>query len=78
MTGTFHCFALTCCVVMFFPAGCDHVVNSLSGTISSPNWPDRYPSKKACTWSLSTTPGHRIKLVCIYMHMYIKNWYSVI
>lgn len=45
-------------------AGCDHVVNSVSGTISSPNWPDRYPSKKACTWSLSTTPGHRIKIVC--------------
>ncbi|XP_056258852.1 bone morphogenetic protein 1-like isoform X4 [Seriola aureovittata] len=47
----------------FFSAGCDYVVNSVSGVISSPNWPDRYPSKKACTWSLSTTPGHRIKLV---------------
>ncbi|TNM91924.1 hypothetical protein fugu_018936 [Takifugu bimaculatus] len=45
-------------------AGCDHVVNSVSGTISSPNWPDRYPSKKACTWVLSTTPGHRVRLVC--------------
>ncbi|KAM9841679.1 bone morphogenetic protein 1-like [Aulostomus maculatus] len=44
-------------------AGCDHMINSISGTISSPNWPDKYPSKKACTWSLSTTPGHRIKLV---------------
>ncbi|XP_076019983.1 bone morphogenetic protein 1-like isoform X2 [Genypterus blacodes] len=44
-------------------AGCDHVVNSVSGSISSPNWPDRYPSKKACTWTLTTTPGHRIQLV---------------
>ncbi|XP_036384495.1 bone morphogenetic protein 1-like isoform X1 [Megalops cyprinoides] len=43
-------------------AGCDHVVNTASGTITSPNWPDKYPSKKACTWALSTTPGHRIKL----------------
>ncbi|XP_061657366.1 bone morphogenetic protein 1-like isoform X3 [Syngnathoides biaculeatus] len=44
-------------------AGCDLVVNGVSGTISSPNWPEKYPSKKACTWTLSTTPGHRIKLV---------------
>lgn len=46
-----------------FSAGCDHTVNSVSGTITSPNWPDKYPSKKACTWALSTTPGHRIKIV---------------
>ncbi|XP_076614626.1 bone morphogenetic protein 1-like [Chaetodon auriga] len=63
-------------------AGCDHAINSVSGTISSPNWPDRYPSKKACTWSLSMTPGHRIKLVfneidmeahleCAYDHLEI-------
>ncbi|KAJ8260725.1 hypothetical protein COCON_G00164480 [Conger conger] len=44
-------------------AGCEHIVNSVSGTITSPNWPDAYPSKKACSWALSTTPGHRIKLV---------------
>lgn len=50
--------------LLCFSAGCDHVLNSVSGTISSPNWPERYPSKTACTWSLSTTPGHRIKLVC--------------
>ncbi|XP_061589374.1 bone morphogenetic protein 1-like isoform X2 [Cololabis saira] len=63
-------------------AGCDHVINSVSGMISSPNWPDKYPSKKACTWLLSTTPGHRIKLVfndvdmeahleCAYDHLEI-------
>ncbi|KAM8743208.1 bone morphogenetic protein 1-like isoform 3-T3 [Acanthopagrus schlegelii] len=65
-------------------AGCDHVVNSVSGKISSPNWPDRYPSKKACTWILTTTPGHRIKLVfneidmeahleCAYDHLEIYD-----
>uniref|UniRef100_A0A3Q2Q6B5 Metalloendopeptidase n=1 Tax=Fundulus heteroclitus TaxID=8078 RepID=A0A3Q2Q6B5_FUNHE len=63
-------------------AGCDHSVNTASGTISSPNWPDKYPSKKACSWSLSTTPGHRIKLIftevdmeahqeCAYDHLEI-------
>ncbi|KAK2888337.1 bone morphogenetic protein 1-like isoform X1 [Channa argus] len=65
-------------------AGCDIVINSVSGIISSPNWPDEYPSKKACTWSLSTTPGHRIKLVfneidmethleCAYDHLEIYD-----
>ncbi|XP_061886936.1 bone morphogenetic protein 1-like isoform X2 [Entelurus aequoreus] len=63
-------------------AGCDHMINGVSGTISSPNWPEKYPSKKACTWLLSTTPGHRIKLVfndidmeahmqCAYDHLEI-------
>ncbi|XP_028830120.1 bone morphogenetic protein 1b isoform X2 [Denticeps clupeoides] len=63
-------------------AGCDHVVNSIAGTITSPNWPDMYPSKKACTWALSTTPGHRIKIAfteidmeahpeCAYDHLEI-------
>ncbi|XP_017163297.1 bone morphogenetic protein 1-like isoform X4 [Poecilia reticulata] len=63
-------------------AGCDHFVNTVSGTISSPNWPNKYPSKKACTWSLSTTPGHRIKIIfnevdmeahleCAYDHLEI-------
>lgn len=44
-------------------AGCDHKVTSISGTITSPNWPDKYPSKKECTWAVSSTPGHRVKLV---------------
>jgi len=38
-------------------------VTSVSGTITSPNWPDKYPSKKECTWAITTTPGHRVKLV---------------
>ncbi|XP_053480258.1 bone morphogenetic protein 1a isoform X3 [Ictalurus furcatus] len=65
-------------------AGCDHTVNSVSGTITSPNWPDKYPSKKACTWALSTTPGHRIKIAfneidmephleCAYDHVEIYD-----
>uniref|UniRef100_A0A2I3RPZ3 Metalloendopeptidase n=1 Tax=Pan troglodytes TaxID=9598 RepID=A0A2I3RPZ3_PANTR len=36
-------------------------VTSTSGTITSPNWPDKYPSKKECTWAISSTPGHRVK-----------------
>ncbi|KAJ7305195.1 hypothetical protein JRQ81_011103 [Phrynocephalus forsythii] len=65
-------------------AGCDHKVLAISGTITSPNWPDKYPSKKECTWALTTTPGHRIKLIireldieghqeCTYDHLEVYN-----
>uniref|UniRef100_A0A671F330 Metalloendopeptidase n=1 Tax=Rhinolophus ferrumequinum TaxID=59479 RepID=A0A671F330_RHIFE len=48
-------------------AGCDHKVTSTSGTITSPNWPDKYPSKKECTWAVLSTPGHRVKLTFLEM-----------
>ncbi|XP_047573691.1 tolloid-like protein 1 isoform X4 [Lutra lutra] len=43
-------------------AECEQKIHSPSGFITSPNWPDKYPSRKECTWEISTTPGHRIKL----------------
>ncbi|KAG8183432.1 hypothetical protein JTE90_023188 [Oedothorax gibbosus] len=42
---------------------CVHHVLSTDGVVSSPNFPDHYPSRKECTWTFDTTPGHRIKLV---------------
>ncbi|CAL1294950.1 unnamed protein product [Larinioides sclopetarius] len=42
---------------------CVHQVSSTDGVVSSPNFPDHYPSRKECTWKFETTPGHRIKLV---------------
>ncbi|XP_052588775.1 bone morphogenetic protein 1 isoform X1 [Peromyscus californicus insignis] len=48
-------------------AGCEHKLTSTSGTITSPNWPDKYPSKKECTWAISSTPGHRVKLTFVEM-----------
>uniref|UniRef100_A0A670ZEH4 Metalloendopeptidase n=1 Tax=Pseudonaja textilis TaxID=8673 RepID=A0A670ZEH4_PSETE len=65
-------------------AGCDHKMTSITGTITSPNWPDKYPSKKECTWAITTTPGHRIKLTfreldvelhqeCTYDHVEVYN-----
>uniref|UniRef100_A0A6Q2XBD7 Metalloendopeptidase n=1 Tax=Esox lucius TaxID=8010 RepID=A0A6Q2XBD7_ESOLU len=44
-------------------AECEHKVHSPSGTLSSPNWPDKYPSRKECTWDITSTPGHRVKLL---------------
>uniref|UniRef100_A0A8C8BCB8 Metalloendopeptidase n=1 Tax=Otus sunia TaxID=257818 RepID=A0A8C8BCB8_9STRI len=43
-------------------AGCEHKLSGAEGTMSSPNWPDKYPSRKECTWDISTTPGHRVKV----------------
>ncbi|XP_007478769.2 tolloid-like protein 2 [Monodelphis domestica] len=43
-------------------AGCEHRLNSAEGTMASPNWPDKYPSRKECTWNISCTPGHRVKI----------------
>ncbi|XP_048400716.1 dorsal-ventral patterning tolloid-like protein 1 isoform X2 [Stegostoma tigrinum] len=44
-------------------AECEHKIYSAVGTITSPNWPDKYPSRKECTWEISATPGHRVKIV---------------
>ncbi|KAE8590953.1 hypothetical protein XENTR_v10018256 [Xenopus tropicalis] len=44
-------------------AGCEQKLINAEGTISSPNWPDKYPSRKECTWDIAVTAGHRVKLV---------------
>ncbi|GCC24748.1 hypothetical protein chiPu_0003150 [Chiloscyllium punctatum] len=44
-------------------AECEHKIYSATGTITSPNWPDKYPSRKECTWEISATPGHRVMIV---------------
>ncbi|NWT02017.1 TLL2 protein, partial [Mionectes macconnelli] len=43
-------------------AGCEHKLSGVEGMMSSPNWPDKYPSRKECTWDISATPGHRVKV----------------
>ncbi|XP_063217252.1 protein tolkin-like isoform X2 [Bacillus rossius redtenbacheri] len=64
--------------------GCKFEVAAPSGTVSSPNYPDYYPSRKDCVWHFTTTPGHRIKLVfnefemephqeCAYDHIVIYD-----
>lgn len=42
--------------------GCKYEITALHGQIYSPNYPDPYPPKEACTWHFSSTPGHRIRL----------------
>ncbi|XP_049805419.1 tolloid-like protein 1 isoform X2 [Schistocerca nitens] len=49
--------------------GCKFEITVPSGTISSPNYPDYYPSRKECVWHFTTTPGHRIKLTFVEFEM---------
>uniref|UniRef100_A0A8C4QUT2 Metalloendopeptidase n=1 Tax=Eptatretus burgeri TaxID=7764 RepID=A0A8C4QUT2_EPTBU len=44
-------------------AGCRQSVDNIQGTITSPNWPQRYPSRKECTWKITAPPGHHVHLV---------------
>ncbi|XP_058836590.1 protein tolkin-like [Topomyia yanbarensis] len=64
--------------------GCKYEITAPSGQIYSPNYPDKYPSKKDCIWHFSTAPGHRIKLIfnvfdvelhqeCAYDHIVIYD-----
>uniref|UniRef100_H2ZHT4 Metalloendopeptidase n=1 Tax=Ciona savignyi TaxID=51511 RepID=H2ZHT4_CIOSA len=64
--------------------GCEHSITSHMGEITSPNWPNKYPSRKDCTWHVSTTAGHMVKLVfnefelesqpdCAYDHLEIYD-----
>uniref|UniRef100_A0A4W4FST2 Metalloendopeptidase n=1 Tax=Electrophorus electricus TaxID=8005 RepID=A0A4W4FST2_ELEEL len=45
--GSYTCqcvVLLGCCLSVFmFQAGCDQVITTVSGTITSPNWPNKYP-----------------------------------
>ncbi|MBN3324354.1 TLL2 protein, partial [Atractosteus spatula] len=44
-------------------AGCEYKITSVEGVIRSPNWPEKYPSRKECKWEISSTAGHRVKIV---------------
>lgn len=49
--------------------GCKYEITAPVGQLSSPNYPDYYPSKKDCVWHFSTTPGHRIKIMFMAFEM---------
>ncbi|KAK0168286.1 hypothetical protein PV327_002110 [Microctonus hyperodae] len=64
--------------------GCKYEITNPIGTITSPNYPEYYPSRRDCVWHFITTPGHRIKLMfkvfemeshpeCLYDHIAIYD-----
>ncbi|XP_059152837.1 tolloid-like protein 1 isoform X2 [Physella acuta] len=42
--------------------GCQFEIRVHYGVITSPNYPEYYPSRKDCVWHFTTAPGHRIRL----------------
>ncbi|KAI8521816.1 Tolloid-like protein 2 [Branchiostoma belcheri] len=72
---------------IYVTAGCKHQLNDATGEITSPNWPDKYPARKECTWHILATSGHRIKLMfndfeieqhqeCAYDHLEVYDGHS--
>lgn len=43
-------------------AACGGVITSANGVITSPNYPDIYPSHADCEWSITVAPHHSILL----------------
>lgn len=41
---------------------CGGELKDRNGTITSPSYPDRYPSNKKCSWSIKAPPLHKIQL----------------
>ena len=68
-------------ILPFSTGGCQFEITIPEGSISSPNWPNFYPSRKDCTWRFTTTDGHRVELVSLTkpfetcVSMIAKNFY---
>uniref|UniRef100_A0A673AMU3 Cubilin n=1 Tax=Sphaeramia orbicularis TaxID=375764 RepID=A0A673AMU3_9TELE len=41
---------------------CGGALNSPTGTISSPNYPNLYPHSRVCRWEVTVSPGRRVTL----------------
>uniref|UniRef100_A0A670ZMJ9 CUB domain-containing protein n=1 Tax=Pseudonaja textilis TaxID=8673 RepID=A0A670ZMJ9_PSETE len=60
-----------CAVRLFGAATVD--LNEMFGQISSPGYPDSYPSDSEVTWNISVTEGFRVKLY--FMHFNLEPSY---
>lgn len=52
----YHIFLRTC------EAACGGTVDNLDGYITSPNWPNEYPTNKQCVWKIDAPAHHKISL----------------
>ncbi|KAK3802337.1 hypothetical protein RRG08_010589, partial [Elysia crispata] len=43
-------------------AGCGQALSGNNGTIQSPNYPNSYPNRARCVWTITTDPGTQVTL----------------
>jgi len=47
-------------VVFFFLSACGETLQESNGNLSSPGFPNGYPSYTHCIWRVSVTPGEKV------------------
>ena len=43
-------------------SGCGGILKQRESSIRSPNYPNKYPARSDCSWTISAPPGHKIVL----------------
>ena len=59
---------ITCSAKVFTPE-CWTQLNETNGTISSPDYPRKYPDKVDCRWQITAEPGSRIRLLFAFFDL---------
>ncbi|XP_020784803.1 CUB domain-containing protein 2 [Boleophthalmus pectinirostris] len=57
----------------YYSGECQQVLSGVSGNFSSPHFPKIYPNNINCHWSISLSPGYRIKLYFTVMDLEERN-----
>lgn len=57
----------------YYSGECQQVLSDMSGNFSSPHFPNIYPNNINCHWSVSLSPGYRIKLFFTAMDLEDRN-----
>lgn len=48
---------------------CGGILTEKTGTVSSPKYPEHYPTNHTCTWLISTNPGTIIQLTWLSFNL---------
>ncbi|CAG5136885.1 unnamed protein product [Candidula unifasciata] len=59
-TPCFYILFVLCSVRLGFK--CGGQLNTPTGVITSPNYPNRYPHSRSCTWDITVPEGRRVTL----------------
>lgn len=62
-----------CKDLLCFTGECQQVLSTVSGTFSSPSFPNIYPNNINCHWCITQAAGYRIKLFFPFMDLEDRN-----